>query len=211
MKALNLRNSSREKVCPYRCDLPWEGHRCLCGPHWGPIGVFSRLLRRGRYVCLLIRRRRVLRLRVRLRLRLSLRRRWGLYLRPWRRLSVGRPGSRLARPRFGGYVCKMRLRWEVFELGFGRQITQLRFGREVRELRLRRKISRFGGELRHLRLWGKVSWLRPLHQRNLLPSLSWRRRLLEDLWRKAGLIHRRMVYGVNLTQCHWRGNHIVAR
>lgn len=98
----------------------------------------------------------------------------------------------------------MRLGRQVFELGFGREVSQLRFRREVRELRLWRKFSGFRREFRRLRFGGQISQLRPVRQRSLLWGVGCRRGLLEDLWRKAGLIHRRVVYGVDLPQCHWR-------
>lgn len=94
----------------------------------------------------------------------------------------------------------MRLGREVFELRFGREVSQMRFRREVRELWLRRKLSGFRGEFRWLWFGGQVSQLRPVHQRGLLLCFSCWWGLLEDLWRRAGLIHRRVVYGVNLSQ-----------
>lgn len=97
----------------------------------------------------------------------------------------------------------MRLGRQVFELGFGREVSQLRFRREVGELRLRGKFSGFRRKFRRLRFGGQVSQLRPVRQRSLLWSVGRRRGLLEDLWRMAGLIHRRVVYGVNLPQCHF--------
>lgn len=100
----------------------------------------------------------------------------------------------------------MRFRREVFELRFWWKVSQLGFRREVGELRLRGELSRFGGEFRHLRFGGQIAQLRPVCQRSLMSGFSWRGGLLEDLWRKAGLIHRRVVNGVDLAQCHWR-NH----
>lgn len=124
-------------------------------------------------------------------------------LRLRRRLSRRRSGNGLGCPGFRGDVGEVRLRREVFELGFGREVPQLRFRREVRELRLRRKFSGFRGEIRRLRLGGQVSQLRPVRQRSLLRGFGSRRGLLEDLWRKAGLIYRGVVYGVDLPQCHF--------
>lgn len=97
----------------------------------------------------------------------------------------------------------MRLGRQVFELGFGREVSQLRFRREVRELRLRRKLSRFRRKFRRLRFGGKVSQMRPVCHGNLLRGVDCRRGLLENLWRKAGFIHRWVVYGVDLPQCHF--------
>lgn len=96
----------------------------------------------------------------------------------------------------------MRFWREVFELGFGREVSQLRFRWEVRELRLGGKFSRFRGKFRRLRLGGQVGQLRSVRQRSLLQGVSCRWGLLEDLWRKTWLIHRGVVDGVNLPQCH---------
>lgn len=188
-------------LCSYRIDLPGEGYWCLCYSCWGPIGIFSSWLGGGSYIDLLIGWRWVYRLSLSLRLRLSLRWRWRLRLRPLH-LTRRRPGSGLGRSGFGGDVCQVRLGRQVFELGFGWQVPKLRFRREVRELRLGWKFSGFGREFRRLRFGGQVSQLGPVRHRSLLWSVCCWRWLLEDLRRLAGLIHRRVVYGVNFTQCH---------
>lgn len=118
-------------------------------------------------------------------------------------LSRRWPGGGFGRSRLRGDVGEMRLGREVFELRLGRQVSELRFRGQVGELRLWRKLSGFGGQFGRLRFWGQVAQLRPLCQRSLL-RVCWGR-LLEDLWREAGLVHRRMMDGVDLTQCHLRG------
>lgn len=112
-------------------------------------------------------------------------------------LSGRRPGGGFGRSGFRGDVGEVRLGREVFELWLWRQVSQLRFRREVGQLRLWRELSGFGGQVRRLRFGGQVAQLRPLCQRSLL-RVCWGG-LLEDLWRKAGLIHRRMMDGVDLT------------
>lgn len=97
----------------------------------------------------------------------------------------------------------MGLRGEVLELRLWREVAQLRFGRQVGELRFGREFSGFGGELRRLRLGRQVPQLGPLRHGGLLRGVAARRRLLEDLGGEAGLIHRRVVDGVDLPQCHF--------
>lgn len=122
------------------------------------------------------------------------------------RVPGGRPGSRnlgLGCSGFRGDVREVGLGRQVLELGFGREVPELRFRREVGELRLRGEFSGLRRKFRRLRFGGQVAQLRPVRRGSLLRGVGRRRGLLEDLWRLTGLIHRRVVYGVDLPQSHF--------